>query len=257
MTALELAFRLDGPVDAPVIVFSPSLGTTTSLWDAQLPTLVDRFRILRHDHPGHGGSPASDQAFEVEDIARAVLAELDRLEIERASFCGLSLGGMVGMWLGANAPERIELLVLACTGARLFTFEHWSERAALVRAEGTDPLVEISRERWFTPAFREAPDARRLLDALPTIDVESYARCCEALAVFDFRGELDRVTPDTLVVAGEDDPVIGEEVVDTLVHGIAGAELVVIRNAAHLANVEQPAAFDAALRGRLEPRERA
>jgi 3-oxoadipate enol-lactonase len=250
----RLAYRVDGPADAPVVVLSPSLGTTSSLWDAQVAALAGDRRILRHDHPGHGGSPVPHGPVTVADIGTGLLDLLDELGVARASFCGISLGGMVGMWLGANAPDRIDRLVLACTGASLGSRQMYEERAALVRAQGTAVTLDGARERWFTPAFRELPRAQRVFDELLEISAEGYAACCEAVGAFDFHGELERVEPPALVVYGEEDPVTPPDVVDALVDGIPNARRAGIAHAAHLANVEQSEAFNAAVRIHLDER---
>ena len=241
---MKLAHRLEGPEDAPLLVLSSSLGTTMRLWEPQLDAFTARFRVLRHDHPGHGDSPVPDGSIAVEEIASAVLELVDA---DRFSFCGLSLGGMVGMCIAATAPDRVEALTLCCTGAKLGTSQDWHDRAAMVRADGMATLVDRSRERWFTPAFRDSPTAQSYLDELQAIDPEGYARCCEALAAFDFRDRLAEIEAPTVVVVGEDDPVTPPEVVETLNEGIPQAETVVVPNAAHLANVEQPEAIAAAV----------
>ena len=251
---MTLAYRLDGPEDAPVLVLSPSLGTTTSMWEAQLDAFTASFRVLRHDHPGHGASPPPDGPVSVETIALGVLELLDELGVAQASFCGLSLGGMVGMWLGGNAADRIDRLVLCCTGASIGTPEGYRERAEMVRREGVGVTVAGATERWFTPAFRDSAAARRLLEQLTTISVEGYAACCEAVGNFDFHGDLQRIAPPTLVVSGEDDPVIRPSAGAELAAGIRDATLATIPAAAHLANVEQPDAFSAAVLSHLEER---
>jgi 3-oxoadipate enol-lactonase len=245
---------MDGPADAPVLVLSPSLGTATSLWGAQVAALAGERRILRHDHPGHGEAPVPDGPVSVADIGAGLLDLLDELGVARASFCGISLGGMVGMWLGANAPERVDRLVLACTGASLGTRQMYDERAALVRAQGTAVTLDGARERWFTPAFRESPHAQRLFAELLQISPEGYAACCEAVGAFDFHSELGRVEPPVLVVYGEEDPVTPPDVVDALVDGIPNARRAGIARAAHLANVERPEAFNAAVLTHLDER---
>jgi 3-oxoadipate enol-lactonase len=243
----ELAYRVDGPDDGPLLVLSNSLGTTTRLWEPQLAAFSACFRVLRHDHPGHGDSPVPGDPVTVDEIARALLGLIDDLGAGRFSFCGLSLGGMVGMSLAASEPERIETLTLCCTGAKLGTGEDWLERAATVRADGTGVLVERLRERWFTPAFRDGEVARSYLDELLTISPEGYARCCEAIGEFDFRDELGRIEAPTLVLVGEDDPVTPPKVVELLSEGIPHTETLVVPQAAHLANVEQPEAVAAAV----------
>jgi 3-oxoadipate enol-lactonase len=243
---VKLAYTIDGADGAPVLVLSGGLGTTTAMWDAQVPSFSAQQRVLRVDHPGHGRSPVPESRIAVEDIARAMLALLDELEIERVSFCGLSLGGMVGQWLGANAPERIDRLVLACTGASLGTREVYDERAALVRREGVQVVTEGARERWFTPAFRDSEEANRIIDELRGIPPDGYAACAEAVGTFDFRADLGRIAPPTLVVVGDEDSVTPPPVVDELAT-IPGSRVVAIPQAAHLASVEQPKAFSAAV----------
>jgi 3-oxoadipate enol-lactonase len=248
---VTLAYRLDGADDAPLLVLSPSLGTTTDLWERALPALTARFRVLRHDLPGHGDSPVPEGLVRIEDIGRGVVSLLDALGVERASFCGVSIGGMVGMWLGANAQERLDRLVLCCTGAKLGLREDYRARAELVRRQGTGVTVEGARERWFTPGFRDAPEARRILRQLAEIPAEGYAACAEAVGEWDFRSELHRVAAGALVVFGEHDPVTPPEVRETLLVGIPGARPAFVPRAAHLANVEQPEAFTAAVLAHL------
>jgi 3-oxoadipate enol-lactonase len=251
---MKLGFRVDGREGAPVLVLSPSLGTTLSMWDAQVEALSGDFRLVRHDHPGHGGSPVPTDGVTVAAIAGAVIGILDELGVPQASFGGISLGGMVGMWLAANEPIRIDRLVLACTGASLGTPELYAERAALVREEGTRAVLEGARKRWFTPAFVDSPEAERILSGLLAVPPEGYAACCEAVGTFDFHEDLARIVAPTLVLAGEDDPVTPSATLDELVQGIRDARLTSIPGAAHLANVEQPAAFASALLSYLEER---
>jgi 3-oxoadipate enol-lactonase len=251
---VTLAYRSDGEGDTPVLVLSGGLGTTTTMWEPQLPAFTERYRVLRVDHPGHGASPVPDGPVTVERIARALLALLDELGIARASFVGLSLGGMVGQWLGANAADRIDGLVLACTGASLGAPEVFAERAALVRAEGTGVVLDGARERWFTPASRDAPLARIILDELRAMSAEGYAACCEAVGAFDFHAELHRVALPTLVIFGEEDSVTPPDVIDALTSGIPDVRATGIPRAAHLANVEQPDEFSAAVLSHLEER---
>jgi 3-oxoadipate enol-lactonase len=251
---VKLGYRVEGPEGAPPIVLSPSLGTTLSLWQPQVDVLAGDFRIIRHDHPGHGISPIPSGQVTVADVADALIGILDDLGVPQASFCGISLGGMVGMWIGANAPERVDRLVLAATGASLGTPAMYAERAALVRAEGMAAVLDVARQRWFTPAFAGSAEAQRVLAELVEIPSEAYAVCCEAVGAFDFHDGLHRVAAPTLVVIGEDDPVTTAETVEALVRGIPDTDLVSIPNAAHLVNVEQPEAFTGALLAHFEER---
>jgi 3-oxoadipate enol-lactonase len=175
-STVEAHHLQEGPEEAPVLVLSNSLGTTLEMWDEQAPALSERFRLLRYDHRGHGGSPVPPGPYKIEDLGRDVIALLDRLGVERFSFCGLSLGGMVGMWLASEAPERVERLVVCCTSAR-FAPDTFDSRARTVRANGVGAIADTVVERWFTPAFREGRPqvvewARRMLLETPA---EGYA----------------------------------------------------------------------------------
>jgi 3-oxoadipate enol-lactonase len=251
---VELRPLLEGPEDAPVLVLSNSLGTTLAMWDEQAPALSERFRLLRYDHRGHGGSPVPPGPYKIEDLARDVLVLLDRLEVERFSFCGLSIGGIVGMWLAAEAPERVERLVLCCTSAR-FPPDTFDSRARTVRAEGVSAIADAVVERWFTPAFREgSPEvverARRMLLDTPA---EGYAGCCEAVRDADLSNRLGMVSAPTLVVAGANDPAAPPNQTGLIRDSIPGASLEVIPDAAHLANMEQPEAITQAILDHLSP----
>jgi 3-oxoadipate enol-lactonase len=254
---VNLNHRFDGRPDGPVLVLSNSLGSALAMWELQLPTVAERFRVLRYDHRGHGSSPAPPGPYSIDDFGRDTLELLDSLGLERVSFCGLSLGGAVGMWLGANAPERLERLVLCCTAARFATPEIWSERAAAVRAAGSvEPLVEGVLERWFTPGFRakhpeRVEPVRRMLLATPA---EGYAATCDALRDCDLRPILAGIRAPALVVAGEDDPATPPAQAEELAASIPGARLVVIPDTAHLANIEQTEAFNEAVLEHLTDR---
>jgi 3-oxoadipate enol-lactonase len=256
---MTLAHRFHGPEGAPVLVLSSSLGTTSELWDRQLPSLADRFRVLTYDHPGHGSSCLPERPWTVEAYARSVAALLDELELDRVSFCGVSLGGMVGMALALDAPERIERLVLSCTSAYLGPRGPWLERARAVRADGVESVADTVVGRWFTPALaRDDPATvarfRAMIVATPR---EGYARCCEAVAAWDGRERIAAITAPTLVVAGADDPATPVEHAELLAGRIPGARLLVLEPAAHLANVEQHEAFTRALLAHLEQEVRA
>ena len=186
---MNVAHVIDGSETKPVLVLSNSLGTTWALWDAQLGELTRHFRVLRYDHPGHGRSEAPSGPTTVEALAAGVVELLDRLGLERVSFCGLSLGGMVGMALALEAPERVDRLALCCTAAHLGPPEGWHERARLVRAAGTAAIAERVLERWFTQRYRDESPAtvRRFRETLEATPPEGYATCCEAIASWDAR----------------------------------------------------------------------
>jgi 3-oxoadipate enol-lactonase len=250
---VELNHILEGPEDAPVLVLSNSLGSTLGMWDDQAPVLRERFRLVRYDQRGHGDSPVPSGPYKIEDLGRDALAMLDRLEIESTSFCGLSIGGLVGMWLASEAPERIERLVLCCTAAR-FDPEMYDARAGKVRAEGVDSVADVVLERWFTPEFRAArpetvESAGSMLRGTPA---EGYAGCCEALRDADVRDRLGEIRALTLVIAGSEDPAATVDQAEEIRDSIPQARLVVVE-AAHLANIEQPEAVTREILEHLEP----
>jgi 3-oxoadipate enol-lactonase len=246
---------LEGSPDAPVLVLPGSLGTTRELWDAQVDAFEREFRVLRFEQRGHGASPVPPGPYSMADLGADALELLDELGIERAVWCGLSLGGMVGMWLAVHAPERLSGLVLACTSARLAAPGAYRERAALVRERGIEPLADAVVARWFTvTTFDERPELPERFRAIVVAQpVEGYAGCCEALADWDFREELASISVPTLVVAGSEDEATPSAETDLLAERIPGARPVVLDGAAHLANVERPEAFlDAVLPHLLE-----
>jgi 3-oxoadipate enol-lactonase len=238
---VDVHHRLDGPEDAPVLVLSNSLGTTHRMWDSQIEALAERFRVLRYDKRGHGESPTPPGPYTVDALAADVLALLDRLEIERVMWAGVSLGGMTGLWLAATAPERIERLAACCTAAHLPPVDMWEDRAATVRSEGMAAIADATLDRWFSPAFHErdpATIARFRADLLAT-PPEGYASCCLAIAHHDMRDRLGAIEAPTLVVAGGDDPATPPERAEEIVADVRGARLEVLPGARHLANVER------------------
>jgi 3-oxoadipate enol-lactonase len=235
---VPLSHQLDGPPEAPVIVLSGSLGTDRSMWDPQAGPLSERFRVLRYDLRGHGASPVPRGPYSIAELGEDLLALLDQLAIERASLCGLSIGGMISMWVAAHAPERVQRLVLCCTSARLGPESSYGERAAAVRAGGVQGIADAVLARWFTPAF--APANPRVIERMRAILCatarEGYAGCCEALAAMDLRPDL---AAPTLVLAGEEDPATPPAHGRVIAEGIPAARLTVLAGAAHIANIER------------------
>lgn len=239
--AVDVHHTLEGPEGAPVVVFSNSLGTTGLMWDAQAAALSGHLRVLRYASRGHGETPAPPGPYSIADLAGDVLALLDRLELDRVSFCGLSIGGMTGMWLGVNAPDRIDRLVICCTAMQLPPPDMWVERAALVRREGMEAVIDATIERWFTPEFpKRNPEAvERIRETFLRTDPEGYAGHCEALAEADMRGELGAIRAPTLVIGGEDDPVGTPERIAAIADEAPGSRLVMLPETRHLAAVER------------------
>jgi 3-oxoadipate enol-lactonase len=245
---VTLHHQIEGEGDR-VVVLSGSLGSSFAMWDPQIPTLAESFRVLRYDHPGHGRSPLSNGRT-VEALAAQLVALLDDLGFEQVSLCGLSLGGAVGMRVALDAPDRIDKLVLCSTSARFATPEFWDERAATVRREGVSAIADLVLGRWFTPGFS---DVRRYRDMLVSTPAEGYARCCEALRDWNTHGALGAVRAPTLAIAGAEDPSTPPDQLRAIVAEIPGAHLTILDHTRHLVNVERPDAFNEALLTHLRP----
>lgn len=240
----ELITPPGGARELPVVL-SGSLGSNLSMWDPQVePLLRAGYPVIRYDHRGHGRSRVTPGPYSLDLLAADVRELLHQLGRERVHFVGLSLGGMVGMWLASHLSERIERLVLMCTFPRHPEPDTYTQRAALVRAKGTPAVAEGAVTAWFTQAFAEDhPDRiqhfREMIEATPT---EGYAGCCEAIAGMDLREDIEQITAPTLVIAGEQDQRAPVEDAETIVSSIPAARLSVVPQAAHLANAEQPEA---------------
>lgn len=247
--------ELSGPEQAPVVVLSNSLGTDLTMWDEQVPALTEHFRVLRYDQRGHGGTDAKPGPYSLEQLGGDVLELLDELGLDRVHFAGVSLGGMTGMWLAEHAPDRIDRLALICTSAELGPPSKWTDRAALVREQGTAAVVESSLATWFTPDTAGREDiAEKFAGMLRACDDEGYAGCAEAIATMDILPRLDKITAPTLAVAGYDDPATPPEHAERIVSTVDGARLETLSAAAHLANVEQSDAMNRLLVGHFGAR---
>jgi 3-oxoadipate enol-lactonase len=248
-----LRVRIDGPERAPSLVLSNSLGATLEMWEPQVAAFSEHYRILRYDTRGHGSSSIPRRwPWTIADLGGDVIGLLDALGIERAHFCGLSMGGATGMWLATHASARIDRLVLCNTTPWLGPPETMTARIAQVRGEGMAPLVEGILQRWFTPEFRASDAAavdrtRQMLLAAPA---EGYAGCCEALRDMDQRDDLPRINTPTLVIAGTEDPSPSVDAARQWTVMIPQA-LFIELPAAHLSNIGAATAFNAAVLGFL------
>jgi 3-oxoadipate enol-lactonase len=244
MKTVALHHESFGQADAPPLLLGGSLGTTLAMWEPQVRLLSGRLRMIPFDHRGHGASPVPLGPYTIADLGADVIALMDRLRLDQASYCGLSIGGMVGQWLAGNHPERIDKLILIATSAYLGDPVPWLERAGTVRAAGTvEGIADIVVSRWFTPrwATEHGHTIRTYRDTLASSPVEGYASCCEAIAALDTRAELGRITAPTLVISGEDDPAIPPPHQQAIASAVAGARLETIADAAHLPSVQRPA----------------
>ena len=245
----ELIVKAGKGGDRPVLMMCNSLGTDHRMWDGQVAAFGDTYRIVRYDRRGHGSSAVPPGPYTIERLGRDVLAILDGLGIDMAWFCGLSLGGMTGMWLAANAPERFYGVALCNTSAHMPAFDMWNERIAVVRDGRLHEITTGVLERWFTADFRASnpDDVTRVRDQFVVTPGEGYAACCEAIRDMDQRDLLANITVPTLVITGSDDPATIPAAGRLIAESIPGARYVEIEGAAHLSNIEKPEAFNAAL----------
>ncbi|MGJ6125746.1 3-oxoadipate enol-lactonase [Mycolicibacterium sp. Y3] len=248
MSAVEVYAVVTG--SGPAVVLSNSLGSDHRMWDAQVAELEKHFTVIRYDTRGHGASPVPPGPYSIDDLTDDLVALLDRLDIERAHVVGLSLGGMTAMRLAARNPERVDRMVLLCTGAHLPPAQGWIDRAATVRAGGSAAVAAAVVARWFSPGY--AGDRTYWEQMVAATDAEGYAGCCEAIAKLDVRDQLQAITASTLAIAGSDDPATPPAVLASIADAVPGARLLIVDHAAHLANVEQPAIITSAIIDHLE-----
>ena len=246
------ATRSPAPTTA-VLVLSNSLGSTSAMWDPQVPRLAERLRVVRYDHRGHGGSPVPPGPYSLDDLGADAVALLDRLGLERVHWCGLSLGGMVGMWMAINAPERIDRLVLCCTSAQLGPPEMWArarrDRARRGRRGDRRRRHRALADRGLHRARATAPP-RRCGPCSPRRPTRATPACCAAIEHMDLVPELGAIRAPTLVIAGRQDPATPPEHGERIAAGIRGARLELV-DAAHLATIEQPDVMTDLIAGHL------
>jgi 3-oxoadipate enol-lactonase len=248
----RIAYRFDGPDDAPVLLLSNSLGTHMGMWQPQIATWARHFRVLRYDQRGHGRSDAPVGAYSIDRLTCDVIELLDSLEIDIVDFCGLSLGGMVGQSLAIRASQRLRRLVLANTSSFMGPPSGWDARIAVVENDGMAPLAAASVERWFTADFAlQSPDAVVLIRAmLLETPPAGYAGCCAAIRDMDMRQTVSLISVPTLVIAGRDDAATPRPHAAFLAGEIRHAQLTEL-DAAHLSNVQCAGAFERAVTGFL------
>ncbi len=235
----QLYYEWSGPEHAPVLVLSNSLGTTHRMWEPQVAAFTTHFRLLRYDTRGHGQSSATPGPYTIEKLGWDVVHLLDYLQLERVDFCGLSMGGMIGMFLGANAAHRFHKIVLCNTAARIGTLETWNARIDAVQKGGMRAVAAGIVERWLTPAYRTShvAETAAVLHMLEQANPDGYVACCAAVRDMDQRETLQNVKVPALVLAGTHDPATLPADGQFLAEHIPGASYVQV-NAAHLSNIE-------------------
>jgi len=244
----EIFYSRLGSAHLPVLMFSNSLGTTSDMWQSQVANLCDSFHIIRYDTRGHGRSASPKGPYSLEMMGTDVVALLDHLDIERVNFCGISMGGLIGQWLGIHASDRIDRLLISNTAAKVGESSAWLNRAALVRTEGLGSIADTAEKRWFTPKFlRTYPECvAALVETMRGINQEGYASCCEALAQADLTAQIKKISCETLIIAGTYDPVTTVDDAQIMHQSIKHSVIKTI-NASHLSCIEQPHEFNAAI----------
>lgn len=235
--------RVDGSEGLPIVMLSHSLGANMAMWDSQMDALTSRYRVLRYDLRGHGGSDVPVGAYSIDRLGRDVIELLDSLKIERVHFCGLSLGGMVGQWLGFRAPERLHSLTLANTLAYMGPPTSWDERIAAVRTSGMKAIREAVLARWFTADYTDTAALGAMIEAT---DPQGYAGCSAAIRDMDMRRFGQLITTPTLIIGGLRDPATPPEHAE-LLHAQIARSVLVMLDSAHLSNIECASNFNTAL----------
>ena len=252
VNGVDIHYDLAGE-QGPVLVFANAVGTDLVMWESQVQAFKDDFRVLRYDMRGHGSSGAPPGPYTIELLSRDVLGLIDHLGFSKFSFCGISLGGVVGQWLGINASNKLDKLILAATTPN-FLSANFEERIKTVREKGLAGIADSVVNRWFTRAFQIA--APQQVDRVAHMTVAAseagYIACCEALMAANFADSLSQIKTPTLCIAGSDDHATSVETVTALANAIPSAKLEVIANGAHLINLEQPQEFNRILRNFLE-----
>ncbi|MGE3145773.1 MAG: 3-oxoadipate enol-lactonase [Pseudorhodoplanes sp.] len=236
--------EVTGPDGAPALMLSNSLGTTLHMWDAQIPAFSEKFRVVRYDRRGHGRSGVSPGPYSMARFGQDAIAIMDALGLQKVNWLGLSMGGMVGQWLGANAPDRIAKLILSNTTSHYADKAPWDLRIKTIREKGLGALADTVMTIWFTERFRKSnpDDVGRMRAMLTATPPEGYVACCEAIRDMDLRDGLPSIKAPTLVIAGEHDPATNIGAGEYIRSHIPGAGMIVL-DAAHISNVEQPEAY--------------
>ncbi len=244
----QINYQTFGDASKPALVFSNSLGTKYSMWQPQIAHFQQDYYVICYDTRGHGGSEAPQGPYSLEQLGQDIVNLLDHLNIAKAAFCGISMGGLTGQWLAIHKPERFSQVIVCNTAAKIGQEQAWQDRAALVREQGLAPIAATAASRWFTDPFIQSNPAvvAELSNDLGAGSPEGYANCCEALAKADVREQLSSIQIPVLIIAGQQDPVTTVADGQFMQQRIANSQLFEI-NASHISNIEQPEAFNQAV----------
>lgn len=245
----QINYQTFGDAAKPALIFSNSLGTNFNMWQAQIDFFQQDFLVICYDTRGHGASSAPQGPYSMDQLGQDVVNLLDHLNVEKATFCGISMGGLTGQWLAIHRPERFNQVVVCNTAAKIGQEQAWNDRAALVREQGLQPIASTAASRWFTEPFIQsnATVVNNLQNDLAAGSAEGYASCCEALAKADVREQLKDINVPVLVIAGQQDPITTVADAQFMVERIANSQLFEI-NASHISNVELPNEFNQAVK---------
>ncbi|MGI9520687.1 MAG: 3-oxoadipate enol-lactonase [Hyphomicrobiaceae bacterium] len=246
---INMAYRFDGPEGAPVVMLSNSLMSNHTMWDPQVPILTEAFRVLRYDTRGHGATDAPEGPYSIKLLAEDVVALLDALDIERVHFAGLSMGGMIGQYLGANHADHIQSLLLCDTASEMPTREMWNDRISMAQDQGIAALLDSTLKRWFTEPFlnNNKSSVEKVAEMIRTTGAQGYIACASAVRDMSQTAILSQINLPTIIIVGEDDPACTVEQSRILEQHIDGAELIILKEASHLSNIEQTDAFNTAM----------
>jgi 3-oxoadipate enol-lactonase len=249
----QLFYQWDGPEGAPVVVFSNSLGTTHQMWNSQIEAFTRDFRVLRYDSRGHGQSSATPGSYNIAQLAGDVVQLLDALKLERVFFCGLSIGGMVGMQLGLTAASRLHKLVLCNTAAKIGTPDTWNARVTAVQQGGMKAIAGGVIDRWLTAGWRASHNGEtaRVQEMVESADAAGYVASCAAVRDADFREQLHGIQTPALIISGTHDPATTPadgHFLESRIRGARYAEL----SSAHLSNIEAQEEFNRTVSGFLK-----
>jgi len=244
----RIHYQCDGPEGAPVVLFSNSLGTNLHMWDEQIPALAEKYRVLRYDSRGHGQSQAAPGPYTIEGLGKDALALLDALHIDKAFFCGLSLGGVIAQWIGVNASDRVNAIVISNSAAKIGGDEFWNKRIEKLREVGIAPVASAQVSRWFTERYVAAQPQiiEKMKQMFVATPLDGYIATCEALRDCDLRESIQRIRTRTLVISGAHDVVTPPPDGKFIASQIPGAQYAEL-NASHLSNIEDAAEFTSAL----------